>query len=101
MSNTKTPLTPKERQALKQQAHHLNPTVMVGQSGLTDAIIQEADSSLTAHELIKIRVLGDDREEREAIYQTLCEKLDAHPVQHIGKLLVIWRPNEVKPEKKK
>ncbi len=88
------PLTPKQRQALKQQAHHLQPTVMIGQNGLTDAIIQEADQNLTAHELIKVRILGEDRALREEIYQTLCTTLNAHPVQHIGKLLIIWRPNE-------
>ncbi|WP_434777094.1 ribosome assembly RNA-binding protein YhbY [Neisseria sp. Ec49-e6-T10] len=87
-------LTPKERQALKQQAHHLNAVVMIGQNGLTDAIIHEVDSSLTAHELIKIKVMGDDRAEREAIFQNLCDTLNAHPVQHIGKQLVLWRPNE-------
>lgn len=94
MNDEKTPLTPKQRQALKQQAHHLQPTVTIGQNGLTESVIQEADASLKAHELIKIRMLGDDRALREAAYHTLCERLDAHPVQHIGKLIIIWRPNE-------
>lgn len=94
MTDEKTPLTPKERQALKQQAHHIQPTVTIGQHGLTEAVIQETDASLKAHELIKVRMLGDDRAAREEIYQALCDKLDAHPVQHIGKLMIIWRKNE-------
>lgn len=86
----------KEILALKAQAHHLHPVVMIGQNGLTDAVVQETDTALTAHELIKIRVLGDERSERIAIAEALCERLDAQLVQHIGKLLVIYRKN---PEK--
>lgn len=91
----KIDLTPKERQALKQQAHHIQPVVMIGQQGLTEAVLKEVDATLNAHELIKIRVLGDEREPRVEIYDALCDQLNAAPVQHIGKLLVIWRP---KPE---
>jgi len=78
------------------EAHHLDPVVMVGNDGLTPAVQKEADAALNAHGLIKIRVLGDDRAQREAMYQQLADALDAAPIQHIGKLLVLWRP---KPEK--
>lgn len=71
---------------------------MIGSDGLTDAVQKEVDAALTAHGLIKIRVLGDDRAARDAMYQQLCDSLDAAPVQHIGKLLVLWRPI---PEKHK
>ncbi|MDO4434113.1 MAG: ribosome assembly RNA-binding protein YhbY [Alysiella sp.] len=81
---------------LKARAHHLNPVVMVGQKGLTDAVIQETDTALHAHELIKVRVLGDDREERTAICAALCAAVDAELVQHIGKLLVLYRKREDK-----
>ncbi|EGV38512.1 CRS1 / YhbY domain protein [Neisseria weaveri ATCC 51223] len=67
--------------------------VMIGQHGLTDSVIRETDSALTAHELIKVRVLGDDREERIEICNALCEAVDAQLVQHIGKLLVLYRKN--------
>ncbi len=77
--------------ALKQQAHHLNPVVMIGQHGLTETVIKEVDASLNAHELIKIRVLGDDRDERSAMADALCQQLGAVLVQHIGKLLVLYR----------
>ncbi|MES2830784.1 MAG: YhbY family RNA-binding protein [Pseudomonadota bacterium] len=84
-------LSPVERAALRADAHVLNPVVMIGEAGLTPGVIKEIDSSLDSHGLIKIRVVGDDREARLAIYQSICEQLKAAPVQHIGKLLVIYR----------
>ena len=86
-------LTTREILELKARAHHLTPVVMVGQHGLTESVIKETDAALTAHELIKVRVLGDDRAERIAICEALCEAVDAQLVQHIGKLLVLWREN--------
>lgn len=91
MANEK--LSTKEILELKARAHHLNPVVMVGQQGLTEAVIKETDAALTAHELIKIRIFGDDRAERIAICDALCKAVEAQPVQHIGKLLVLWRKN--------
>ncbi len=87
-------LTPAERSELRAQAHGLNPVVMVGESGLTESVMKEIDKSLNAHGLIKVRVFGDDREARIAIYETICAELKAAPVQHIGKLLVIFRPKK-------
>jgi RNA-binding protein len=71
---------------------------MIGSDGLTAAIRKETDAALNAHGLIKIRVLGDDRAQRETIFQTLADELSAAPIQHIGKLLVLWRPQ---PEKER
>ena len=87
-----------ERKAHRAEAHHLDPVVMIGNDGLTPAVKKETGAALDAHGLIKVRVLGDDREQREAIYQELCDTLGAAPIQHIGKLLVLWRP---KPKKVK
>lgn len=87
-------LTPDQRRYLKSLAHHLNPVVMIGSNGLTDSVVREIALNLDAHELIKIRVLGDDRELREHYMQQICSDLDAAPVQHIGKLLLIYRPSE-------
>jgi RNA-binding protein len=87
-------LTPAERSALRAEAHALSPVVIVSEDGLKPGVIKEIDSSLDSHGLIKIRVFGDDREARVAIYDTICEKLDAAPIQHIGKLLVIYRPKK-------
>ena len=89
-------LTPAQRKVHRADAHHLDPVVMIGNDGLTAAVVKEADAALKAHGLIKIRVLGDDRAAREAIYMQLADELNAAPIQHIGKLLVLWRPQAEK-----
>jgi putative YhbY family RNA-binding protein len=91
-------LTPAQRKEHRAEAHHLDPIVMIGGDGLTPAVKKEADAALKAHGLIKIRVFSDDRLARDAMLQTLADELDAAPIQHIGKLLVLWRP---KPEKER
>lgn len=93
-------LTPAERSELRAQAHALNPVVIVGESGLSESVLKEIDKSLDFHGLIKVRVFGDDREARIAIYETICEQLSAAPVQHIGKLLVLYRPKKEEEKKK-
>ena len=87
-------LTPVERSALRAEAHGLKPVVMIGESGLTESVMKEIAASLDAHGLIKVRVFGDDREARVAMYEHICGELDAAPVQHIGKLLVLYRPKK-------
>lgn len=89
-------LTPAQRKVHRAEAHHLDPIVMVGGDGLTPAVKKEADAALKAHGLIKIRVFSDDRVAREAMLTTLADELDAAPIQHIGKLLVLWRPKAEK-----
>jgi putative YhbY family RNA-binding protein len=86
-------LTPAQRRALRARAHHLDPVVAIGQHGLTPAVLHEIDVALKAHELIKVRVFDDDRKAREALLQEVCAAVEAAPVQHLGKLLVIWREN--------
>jgi putative YhbY family RNA-binding protein len=95
---TELNLTRDERLALKAHAHHLDPVVLLGAAGATDAVVKEIDRALAAHELIKIRVPGDDRDAREAIFADLAERLDAARVQMIGKLLVLYRPRPEQPE---
>lgn len=85
-------LSPAERKAHRADAHHLNPVVAIGNDGLTAAVVKETDLALRAHGLIKIRVFSDDREARAAMLDTLADQLGAAPIQHIGKLLVLWRP---------
>jgi RNA-binding protein len=70
-------LTPVERSALRAEAHGLKPVVMIGESGLTESVMKEIAASLDAHGLIKVRVFGDDREARVAMYEQICEELDA------------------------
>jgi len=87
-------LTPVERSALRAEAHALKPIVLIGEAGLTEAVMKEIELGLDSHGLIKVRVFGDDREARIAMYETICAQLDAAPVQHIGKLLVLYRPKK-------
>jgi RNA-binding protein len=86
------PLSPKERQALKARAHGLKPVVLLGNAGASTPVIKEIDRALAAHELIKVRVPGDDRAERDALFAELADTLSAARVQAIGKLLVFYRP---------
>jgi RNA-binding protein len=80
------------RQYLKGLAHNLSPVVMIGGAGLTESVMNEINTALTAHELIKVRVFGDDRAVRVAMYEQICDTLEAAPIQHIGKLMVLFRP---------
>lgn len=91
-------LTPAQRKIHRSDAHHLDPVVLIGGDGLTAAVRKEVDAALNAHGLIKIRVFSDDRTAREAMLVELADSLNAAPIQHIGKLLVLWRPQ---PEKAK
>ena len=92
------PLSPAQRKEHRAAAHHLDPVVAIGGEGLTAAVRKETDAALKAHGLIKVRMFSDDREAREAVFQDLAESLSAAPIQHIGKLLVLWRP--VPPKEK-
>ncbi len=85
-------LTPAQRKVHRADAHHLDPVVLVGGDGLSPSVKKEIEAALRSHGLIKIRVFSDDRAAREAMLQTLADELDAAPIQHIGKLLVLWRP---------
>lgn len=85
-------LTPAQRKEKRGEAHHLDPVVVIGADGLTAAVLKEADAALKAHGLIKVRMFSDTRSDREAALATLADQLNAAPVQHIGKLLVLWRP---------
>ncbi len=85
-------LTPAERKEHRAQAHHVDPVVAIGSDGLTDAVRRELDSALSAHGLVKVRVFSDDRDARNTLFALLADELNAAPIQHIGKLLIFWRP---------
>ncbi|MBM3347771.1 MAG: YhbY family RNA-binding protein [Betaproteobacteria bacterium] len=86
-------LTPAMRRALRARAHPLKPVVMIGNDGLTPAVLAEVDRALQSHELIKIRMFGDDRDARAVALADMCAHTAAVPVQLIGKILVIYRAN--------
>ncbi|MEY2659680.1 MAG: hypothetical protein RLZZ123_852 [Pseudomonadota bacterium] len=91
-------LSPAQRKEHRALAHHLEPVVMIGGDGLSAAVLREIDAALNAHGLIKVRVHGDDRAVRDTLFLQVADQLGAAPIQHIGKLLVFWRPQ---PEKER
>lgn len=90
-------ITPTERRAFKALAHALSPVVMIGEAGLSVGVMKELEQGLKSHELIKVKVFSDERDVRETMLEEICQQLKAAPVQHIGKILVIYRP---RPEEK-
>ena len=88
-------LSPIERKKLKARAHALDPIIHLGGKGLTESVIAEIGRALDVHELIKVRAGSMERDAREAAFAEICARLDAQPVQHIGKVLVVYRK---KPE---
>lgn len=91
-------LSPSERRALRALAHKLDPVVLVGDKGLSPAVVAEIDLALTAHGLIKIRAQAE-REDRAVLLDEICARTHAAPVQHIGKILVVFRPKPPEPAK--
>jgi putative YhbY family RNA-binding protein len=87
-------LSSQERARLKARAHSLAPVVRMGNAGITPTLAAEVDRALTAHELIKISIAVDDREERRALGDALAERLDAAPVHRVGKILILWRAGQ-------
>jgi RNA-binding protein len=90
-------LTPEQRRHLRAAAHHLHPLVTIAGKGLSESVLKEIDRTLNAHELIKVKLQGVEREEREALLNEICGQIECAPVQHIGNILVLWRE---KPEEK-
>jgi len=85
-------ITARERSALRAAAHPLRPVVLIGENGLSESVLKEIDRNLTAHGLIKVRAGGEDRESREAMLATICDTLSCAPVHHLGKMLILFRP---------
>ena len=83
----------KQKAALVAAAHHLKPVVMIGHKGLTDNVIAEAEQALVAHELIKVKVGVDGKDERTAIVTDLCTALSATLLKLIGNIAIIYRKN--------
>lgn len=84
------------RRQLVASAHHLNPVVTIGKDGLAENVISELDRSLLKHELIKVKVLDGDRDQRAHLLEQICLSLNAAPIKQIGKILIIYH----QPDKK-
>lgn len=88
-------MNPIEKKKLKAQAHPLNPVVMIGQAGLTPAVINEINLALDAHELIKVKIRAE-RDERKTMSEQICTETTAELVQSIGQIVVLYRKNPKK-----
>ncbi len=86
-------LSSRERSALRANAHALRPVVLIGDKGLSDAVLKEIDRALTAHALIKVRAGGEERDVREEMLGTLCAVLSCAVVHHLGKTFILFRPH--------
>ncbi len=87
-------LTSKQKRHLRGLAHKLKPVVMIGNAGVTENIIQEIDNGLAHHELIKVRISGMDRKEREATASDLCKKTNGELITIIGHIAVFFRASK-------
>ena len=90
-------LSKKQIKFLRGKCHDLKPVVMLGQKGLTEAVLSELDIALDHHELVKIKLSIDDRDARKQVIADICQQCEAVEVQSIGKTLSIYRQNTEKP----
>jgi RNA-binding protein len=90
-------MTGKERRYLRALAHRLSPVVIVGQRGLSDAVVRQVDGALTDHELIKVRLGGECRLGRDALGTTLTERTRAEVAGAVGRVLILYRPHPERP----
>ncbi len=96
LRNIDMPISQQQKKQFRQQAHHLKPVVMLGSKGLTDAVQMEIDNALETHELIKIKIAGDDRDARNTISTEICSYQHAELIQTIGKTITVYRQRSEK-----
>ncbi|AFT67489.1 MAG: ribosome assembly RNA-binding protein YhbY [Cycloclasticus pugetii] len=89
-------LSNQQKKKLKAHAHSLKPVVRLGQSGLTSNVLDEIESAITHHELIKVKVSADDRDDKKAIIQEIADKTASELIQSIGFMAVFYRENQDK-----
>lgn len=94
-------LTEQQKKFLRGRGHQLKPVIMIGEAGLSDAVVAEYESTLDHHELIKVSVRVGDRSARDEIIRKLCDDSSAQLIQRIGNVALLFRPNlKKKPEKR-
>jgi len=91
-------LTNNQKKYLRTLAHDLNPVVMIGQHGISEAVLSELDSTMKKHELLKIKIRVDDRNKKEEMVDKIIKFSKAFLVQIIGSVLVIYRPFKENPK---
>jgi RNA-binding protein len=91
-------LSPSQRRYLRSLAHDLNPVILLGAKGATEAVLKELDLALSHHELVKVKLSGGDKDERQEQIDFLSEGTGAENVQQIGHIVVLFRRNEDEPK---
>jgi len=91
-------LTNNQKKYLRSMAHDLKPFVMIGQNGLSESVLTEIDSTMLKHELIKIKLRVENRDEKQNIIERLIDFSQAELIQVIGGVLVIYRPFDDNPD---
>jgi RNA-binding protein len=86
-------VTNKQKQYLKGLAHHLKPIVQLGANGFTEGVLAEIDNALNHHELIKVKIPTDDREEKSLIIEAIVRETTSVKLQVIGHTIVLYRPS--------
>ncbi len=92
------PINEQQRRKLKKLVHHLKPVVMVGQNGLSESVLNEIEIALDVHELIKIKLSGGDRDDRQSMIEAICEKTGAELIHSIGHVAAFYRRHPKKPK---
>ncbi|WNL47900.1 ribosome assembly RNA-binding protein YhbY [Dyella sp. BiH032] len=91
-------LSPSQRRYLRSLAHDLKPVILLGAKGATEAVVKELDLALTHHELVKVKLSGGDKDERQEQIDVLAGGTGAENVQQIGHIVVLFRRNEDEPK---
>ena len=98
IDETSMSLNNKQIRFLRAQAHSLKPVVLIGGAGLTDNVINEINQALEDHELIKVRVNADDRDDKKRMIDSIAQQTDSETVQTIGHIGIFYRHNKKKPK---
>ncbi len=91
-------LTNNQKKFLRARGHALKPIVMVGQHGLSESVLAELESTMTKHELLKIKIRAEDRDDRQKMIDEVINVTKAHLIQVIGSMMVIYRAFEEEPQ---
>ena len=97
--STRIPLSPQARSYLKAEAHVLRPVVQIGKSGLSESVVREVASSISAHELIKVKVMAD-KEDKAIMAEEVAKSTSSALVEVLGNIIILFKPNK-DPAKRK
>ena len=91
-------LSGKQRRQLRALGHHLDPVVQVGANGVTEGVVAAAAQALEDHELIKVKIAGDDRDERTGVIEQLVQGTQSELAQRLGRTVLLFKQRKKKPK---